>query len=85
MDNCPHTNLILLDFGEQRQKLRCRHCHLTIDEQELADGYCPECYEATGYKRSEFDEVNHDPATSDITRYRCEDCGTFIDAENPGD
>ena len=77
-DNCPHTNLTVL--GEPVRKMRCRHCDLTIDADELADSYCPECYEATGDKKFDFEAV---AAEQKDTRYRCEDCGMMIEYSQP--
>jgi predicted RNA-binding Zn-ribbon protein involved in translation (DUF1610 family) len=75
MSACPHTRLVVLQ--ESHQKLRCRHCHLTIAAAELGEGWCPECYEATGDKRYDFEAL----ASEDVkaTRYRCEDCGIIIE------
>jgi len=75
MEDCPHTNLTVLN--QPQQKLRCRCCHLTIDAVELAQSYCPECFERTGHKKFEFDEVKS--ADSKTIRYRCEDCGAMIE------
>jgi rubredoxin len=50
---------------------------LTIDLNELRNRYCPECFEVTGKKRSDFEEV--DELKMAITQYRCEDCGVLID------
>lgn len=61
-------------------KLRCRHCHLTISKGELGEGYCPECFEETGEKRYDFESADTD--SGDITRFRCEDCGALIKADN---
>ena len=74
-ENCPHTNLTILN--DARPKMRCRYCHLTIEAQELSDSYCPECYEATGYKKFDFDAVASTDANA--IRYRCEDCGVLIE------
>jgi hypothetical protein len=77
MPSCSHDQLELLP--EKKQRVRCRHCHLTISEQELGDGFCPECYEKSGDKRYDFEPlpVDHDgPA-----RYRCEQCGIIIDTD----
>jgi len=73
---CLHHNLLLLP-SETKNRLRCRHCHLTIKADELETRYCPECYEATGRKRSDFDEV--EPVEAGQVQYRCEDCGLFIE------
>jgi len=56
--------------------VRCRHCHLTLASEELRDGFCPECFDASGIKRYEFDEVkNREEAAA---RYRCEACGVVV-------
>jgi len=60
----------------QGKKLRCRHCHLTIGQEELAGGYCPECYEAYGVKRRDFEELEEEDAGK--VRYSCEECGIII-------
>lgn len=70
MTSCKHRNLLLLPPPKER--IRCRHCHLTIKRDELKNRYCPECYESTGIKRFDFDEVET-PATEKV-QYRCEDC-----------
>jgi len=77
MDSCRHPNLILLQ--EKNKVLRCRHCHLTIDADELGDGYCPECYEERGVRHHDFDEV--EAPDGEKVRYRCEDCGALIEIE----
>jgi hypothetical protein len=77
-NDCPHTNLTVL--GSARRKLRCRHCHLTIDAEELSEGYCPECYEATGDQRYDFDRV---ASANRGIRYRCEECGLVIENDPP--
>ncbi len=73
-NQCPHKNLLLLPAPKDR--LRCRHCALTIKSDELSSRYCPECYEATGSKRYDFDEVE-EPIDGSV-QYRCEDCGMLI-------
>lgn len=75
MDDCAHTNLTVLN--QAKPKLRCRYCHLTIAADDLPDGFCPECYEASGYKKYDFDAVP--TPDSKQTRYRCEDCGIIIE------
>jgi hypothetical protein len=47
---------------------------LTINAEELGDGYCPECFEISGKKQYEFDEME----SEGVARYRCEECGTII-------
>jgi len=71
-----HKSLVLLSASKER--LRCRHCHLTIDPKEMDDDYCPECYEVHGKKRCDFETIADKRAG--MVRYRCEDCGIFIDA-----
>ena len=76
MTACNHSTLELLP--EPKKTLRCKHCHLTIAESELGDGYCPECFDAFGIKRSDFEEMaNTKPA---VVRYRCEECGAVIES-----
>ncbi len=77
MSDCPHKNLILIK--EISNKLRCKICHLTITPEELGNSYCPECYDATGKKQYDFEKItlNH----SNISQYRCEDCGIIIKTE----
>ena len=77
MSACRHLQLVLL--REQKNRLRCRHCHLTINADELTSRYCPECFESSGKRRSDFEEVAN--VTDGITRYRCEDCGVMIEAK----
>jgi hypothetical protein len=74
MPPCRHQNLVLI--APSNNKMRCRHCHLTIDEEELADGYCPECYEAQGVKRCDFEAL--EPEDDGKVRYCCENCGAII-------
>lgn len=75
MSACRHLQLVLL--RERKNRLRCRHCHLTINADELTSRYCPECYESSGKRRNDFEEVA--AAADDIVRYRCEDCGVMIE------
>lgn len=76
MGYCYHTALELLP--KRKKSLRCRHCHLTIAGEELADGFCPECFANEGTRRYEFDQLESSP--SDRTRYRCEQCGAIIES-----
>jgi len=73
--DCPHRHLELLPQPPKR--LQCQHCHLTITAEELAGGFCPECYDSRGEKRYDFDEIK--TAQTTATRYRCEDCGAIIE------
>ncbi len=75
MSNCPHHNLLLLEAPAPRR--RCRHCHLTIREDELDGGFCPECYETSGKRRYEFETL---AGAGEGINYRCEDCGLLITA-----
>jgi len=74
MPLCNHQTIVLL--APQGKKLRCRHCHLTINKKELADDYCPECYEVYGVKRRDFEQL--EPEGDNKTRYSCEKCGAII-------
>lgn len=74
MTSCNHSALELLP--DRKKTLRCRHCHLTIAEEEVGDGFCPECFADSGIKRYDFEEM---VAGSGIAaRYRCEECGAII-------
>ena len=67
MTECRHQELVLVrGLGK---KVRCRHCHLTIDEEELGEGYCPEC--------REFEELESEE--DGMVQYRCEGCGDLIE------
>ena len=76
MTACAHKSLVLLSVPKKR--LRCRHCHLTIDAEELNGDYCPECYDVDGEKRYDFETIEDGQAG--MVRYRCEDCGIIIEA-----
>jgi predicted RNA-binding Zn-ribbon protein involved in translation (DUF1610 family) len=76
MTVCKHSVIALLP--EKKNLLRCRHCHLTIKADELVTGYCPECFEVSGRKQCDFEEMaveEKGPA-----RYRCEECGVIIES-----
>jgi hypothetical protein len=73
MSACKHEQLALIPAAADR--LRCRHCHLTIRADELDAGYCPECFEKSGKKRDDFEPV----ASIDSVRYRCESCGAIVE------
>jgi len=75
MTACSHKRLVLLSASKKR--LRCRHCHLTIDPKALGDDYCPECFEVHGKRHYDFESIADGQAG--IVRYRCEDCGIIID------
>jgi hypothetical protein len=74
MNECHHANLELLPV--RKRTLRCRHCHLTLDGAELGDNYCPECFDRSGQRRYEFDEV--ESAGDAVATYRCEQCGAIV-------
>ena len=74
MASCHHTTLELLP--QPKSRLRCRQCHLTIDREELVEGYCPECFEISGSKQYEFEEM--ESAGQGFVRYRCDQCGAII-------
>jgi rubrerythrin len=71
---CKHTALEFLPA--RKRTLRCRHCHLTLDGEELGDGYCPECYDQSGERRYDFDEL--EALDDGAAKYRCEKCGAII-------
>ena len=75
MSECPHTHIMLLSQTVE-DRLRCRHCHLTIRADELAGGCCPECLAESGHRRSDFETVASEE--KDAVRYRCEDCGSML-------
>jgi hypothetical protein len=74
MSACRHEILTLVAAPSVR--LRCRQCHLTITEQELGDGCCPECLETFKIRRRDFEKLTGAESTS--VRYRCETCGMLI-------
>jgi hypothetical protein len=74
MADCKHEALVLLN---KSNKLRCRHCHLTISEGELEKDYCPECLEENGVKRYDFEPYEADDTGS--VHYACEKCGQLIE------
>jgi Zn finger protein HypA/HybF involved in hydrogenase expression len=73
MTSCRHDKLLLLP--EDHQRLRCRHCHLTLKAEALQGGHCPECLATTGKKHHDFETIR----TPVNTRYRCEKCGAIIE------
>jgi Zn finger protein HypA/HybF involved in hydrogenase expression len=75
MESCKHEVLTLLTI--KGNKLRCRHCHLTITEEELAGSGCPECLAVHKVRRNDFEKIT--AADSGTTRYCCESCGMVID------
>ncbi len=73
MASCQHVNLELLPI--RKRTMRCRRCHLTMDGAELGDGHCPECFETTGVRRYDFEQLD---SGGDVVTYRCEECGAII-------
>jgi len=76
--DCNHQTITLIKSNAQN-RLRCRHCHLTITSEELGNNYCPECFESTGKKHYDFDEIQEPEIQK--TRYRCESCGVIIECQ----
>ncbi len=74
MTSCSHSTLELLP--ERKKTLRCRHCHLTLAEEEVGDGFCPECFADSGSKHYDFEEMT--AGAGSVARYRCEGCGAII-------
>jgi rubrerythrin len=77
MTSCSHKKLALLP--EQKNRLRCRHCHLTIKADDIGDSYCPECFEIKGKKQYDFEELKEEKTGTTI--YRCEGCGITVECE----
>lgn len=77
INSCRHHNLVL--FKENKNKVRCTHCHLTINREELDTDFCPECWETDSIKRRDFEKVEEKRGDVDI--YRCEDCGVEIESK----
>jgi hypothetical protein len=75
MSTCTHEVLTLV--AVKGNKLRCRHCHLTISEDELGSECCPECLEAHKIRRRDFEKLEQDD--SGKTRYCCAKCGMIIE------
>ena len=74
MDECIHQKLVLIK--ENKNKVRCTHCHLTINKEDLEKDFCPECWETEGIRRRDFEKVEQKNSETDI--YRCEVCGAEI-------
>jgi hypothetical protein len=74
MKACSHTTLELLP--QRKTTFRCRHCHMTLSGDDLGEGFCPECFEASGSKRYAFEEI--EIPERGIARYKCEECGAII-------
>jgi hypothetical protein len=47
-----------------------------MDGEDLGDACCPECFEVSGEKRYDFEEITTMGERS--ARYRCEDCGAIV-------
>ena len=74
MTDCKHSTLKLL--AERKRTMRCRRCHLTMAAEELGEGHCPECFDSSGSKNFDFEEIVHSDGKG--ARYRCEECGIVI-------
>jgi Fe-S-cluster-containing dehydrogenase component len=77
MTSCRHRTLELLP--NRKKTKRCLQCHLTIDAEELGAGYCPECFQVSGKKQYEFQDL--ESAEQSVARYRCEECGLIIEGK----
>ena len=77
MNRCSHANIILIPGSSDR--LRCRHCHLTLKADELENGYCPECLAVSGRKRADFEKIEAD---KENIQYRCEECGALLGGDS---
>ena len=77
METCRHKNLFLI--RQDKIKLKCTHCHLTINEDELETDYCPECWETDKVKRRGFEKIEQKNNKTDT--YRCEECGVEVKVE----
>jgi hypothetical protein len=75
MEDCKHEILRLLPVKNNR--LRCRHCHLSITEEELGNDCCPECLSAYKIRRRDFEKIKS--ADNGTIRYCCEECGMVIE------
>lgn len=74
MTACNHAALELLPA--RKRALRCRRCHLTLSAEEAAAGYCPECWDRTGKRHDDLEELSF--SEEDQAAYRCEGCGVII-------
>ena len=77
MTFCSHNQIRLLP--KKKNRLRCRHCHLTIKAEELGNNYCPECFETYRKKRYDFEEMEEEDRGT--VRYVCEECNIIIECE----
>jgi len=73
MNSCKHNKIVLLP--KNKIKVRCCKCHLTINADELKNGFCPECFEVKGIKNYDFEEIKK----VEVTKYKCEQCGMIIE------
>ena len=77
MSTCRHQKLVLIK--QDKNKLRCTHCHLTINEEDLDSDFCPECWETDRIRRRDFKKI--DQKENDSDTYRCEGCGVEVRTE----
>lgn len=73
MESCRHPTLVLARVEVKR---RCRRCHLSLSTAELADSFCPECFEENGERNYDFEEVENE--SEGKPQYFCEDCGAEV-------
>ena len=74
MSACQHSKLELMP--SRKRTVRCRRCHLTLDAEELGEDACPECFESSGVRHYEFEEIEGPPGGG--ATYRCEECGVLV-------
>lgn len=74
MTACLHSTLELLP--SRKRTLRCRHCYLTLGAEELGQDCCPECFESSGKRNFDFEEL--EAAGDGVATYRCEECGVLV-------
>lgn len=70
---CRHNTLVLSAIEVKR---RCRECHLVLSAEELADSFCPECFEDSGRRNYDFEDV--EDGSGRKAGYVCEDCGAAV-------
>lgn len=75
MESCKHEVLTMV--AAKSSRVRCRHCHLTITEEELGSSCCPECLEVYKVRRKDFEKIST-PGSESI-RYCCESCGLVVE------
>ena len=79
MESCRHTTLVLAKVEVKR---RCCKCHLSLSTEELGDSFCPECFESSGRRNYDFEDI--EDASVGEPRYFCEDCGAAVGGASDG-